>query len=91
MADDQGTKKPTDKPAEEPEGQEEARYVIVGAVKRVMTRGVEMAVIERELPNEDERKKTVAPNMRIESRVLERGHGRPVRKKGKTMSDLYPR
>lgn len=89
MADDKSTQDTQADKKDEPEGQE--RYIIVGAVQRVMRRGVEMAVLERELPGEVEKKKTVAPNMRIESRVMERGHGKPARKKGKTMSDLFPR
>ncbi|GMV39513.1 MAG: hypothetical protein AMXMBFR64_12290 [Myxococcales bacterium] len=74
------------------ESQEDARYVIVGAVQRVTARVVSSELMEPPLPGDDQdRKKTVPPNMRIDTRVMERAGKGPARKKGRTMSDIFPR
>lgn len=77
---------------DETEGTEDARYVIVGAVQRVKARVVESELMEPVYPGtETDKRKAVPANMRIEARVLDRSGKGPVRKKGRTMSDIYPR
>jgi hypothetical protein len=72
------------------ESTEEPRYVIVGAVKRVMRRAVVSEVLERELPEDAEKATRRPPNMRIQTRVIERAP-RDQPRKPRNMSDIFPR
>ena len=91
MADNERPDTDTDETTADDEG--EVRYVIVGAVKRVMRIQVASAVLESELPEPPgSQKKRAQPNMRVESEVMARGHRAGAkRKKPTTLSDIYPK
>lgn len=93
MADDERIDPDTDDTAPSDDDEGEVRYIIVGAVKRVMKLQVATTVLESELPEPPSGKaQRQQPNMRVETQVMERGRrATGKRKKPVALSDIYPK